>query len=120
MPKYLTYNDDWEPVMRYRWPAVFVTPTNNITPAIRDWRKAAIKEREEFAALQKTAATREDARFFKEQANRAMRIQRACTLMIPWFGEPDNNQRPERPKMWPLELSDELDEISNSIILQFG
>ncbi len=120
MPSIVSTDDDGKICPRYGWPAQYVTPTREISDALRGWRKEAIRGREEFMFLQKNVQDREAAKFLKECANREMKRQRACTLMIPWFGEPDRNQTPERPIMWPLELVHELDEIANRIVMDFG
>lgn len=106
----------------YSWPASYIT-ADGAAPSLREWRKTAIKDRDEFLAFQKmaeAAGDRDGARFFKECANREKRRQRACTLMIPWLGSPDAKQVAERPCLWPQELKPELDEISGRLILEHG
>ena len=120
MPRIANVNDVGEICGRYGWPAKYVTPTPDISDALRGWRKEAIRDREEFLFLQKAVQDRDTAKFLKDCANREMKRQRACTFMIPYFGEPDKNQQAERPIMWPLELASELDEISNRIMMDFG
>src|SRR5678815_4264183 len=122
MPAIPATNDDGKIVKRYGWPADQVTGSV-AADALREWRKAAIVDRDQFLAFQKAAGAsgdRDGARFFKECANRELRRQRACTLMLPWIGTPDPNQRVDRPVLWPLELVEELDEISGRLILRAG
>lgn len=122
MPVSSRLNANWEPVRCYDWPAQQVLG-DGVADALRDWRKAATKDRDEWLAAQKTAAAQSDrdyARFCKDEASRYLRYQRACTLMIPWLGEPDARQEPVVPYLWPIELAEELDDISRRIILLFG
>lgn len=104
---------------RYEWPARYVAPSPDITQSLREWRKQAVIDREAFLGYQRTA-DREWAKFFKQCAARCLKTQRACTFMLPWFGEPDANQSPSRPSLWPLDLADELDEVSHRIIMRHG
>lgn len=129
MPVYITSDADGKRIERYGvifsdgicgWPLMYTTPTEDIYRALKTYRKEAQKDQEEFIGYQKLCGKNDIdlAKFFKECARHHLRIQRACTLMIPWFGEPDENQKIERPLLWPIELASELDEISNRIILQ--
>lgn len=106
-----------KPVKRYGWPAHGLTPRERDHDNLRQWRKEAIKDRDFFLEAQKSCGKedREYAKFFKEAANRNLRLQRACTLMLPWFGEGDNGQIHVEPSLWPIELADELDEIARRI-----
>jgi hypothetical protein len=121
MPRISSFNDDHETVDRYSWPAQYVTPTACIGEALRSWRKTAIKDREEFLGFQQAcgkSGDRDGAKFFKECAAHEMKLQRACTCMLPWFVvDADKNQLPQSPKMWPIDLADELDEIARRILL---
>jgi hypothetical protein len=122
MPVSSRLNADWVPVRCYEWPAQQVIG-EGVADALREWRKAAIKDRDEWRAAQKTFAGQGDrdfVRFCKDEANRYLRYQRACTLMIPWLGEPDVKQEAIVPYLWPIELTEELDDISRRIILRFG
>lgn len=122
MPRIKALNSDGEPVERYSWPAEYVTPGEHISEALRQWRRQAISQRDEFCAFQKSCG-RDDAcyaRFFKENANRLLRQQRAITLMIPWFGEPDKGQSVQPPSLWPIDLEMEMDEIARRIRYYFG
>ena len=115
-------DDGSERVNRYSWPAEYVTPVDGVADALRQWRKAAIKSQEEFSAAQKQCG-RDDpdgARFFKTEARYHLKLQRACTYMLPWFGEADRAQATDRPCLWPVELVSELDEISRRIVMRFG
>ena len=118
MPRFKTINDDGDKVERYRWPAGYVTPTPDIAPALREWRREAIKDQEEFLAFQKANAS--DRTFFKDCARRALRLQRAITLALPYFGDPDSGQVQVRTGLWPLELADECDDVGRRILLAFG
>lgn len=123
MPTFETWGDDRKTVVRYGWPAGRVTPMSDIAEDLRSWRRQATLDREEFLGYQKLCRGPEDrelARFFKECAAHQLKLQRACTLMIPWFGEPDTNQEAEPPTMWPVDLAPELDEISGRIELKYG
>ena len=103
-----SYQDNSD-VDRYEWSAGYVTPTAEIPAALRQWRKDAIKDREFFIGCG-----------MEEDARHQMKLQRACKLMIPWFGEPDKGQKAEEPTLWPVELAPELDEISRRIELNYG
>jgi len=115
-------NKDGEKVDVYEWPARYVTPMAGIAPTLRLWRKNFIKDQEEFLAHQKSCGRedRDGAKFFRECARESLKKQRACTLMIPAFGEPDKDKDCEGHEFWPVELAPELDEISRQIILEFG
>lgn len=123
MPMYQTINDEGEDVERYRWPAQYITPTRQLNEILRSLRKQAVKDREEFIGYQKAcgeAKDREGARFFKECANIEMRMQRACSLMIPYFGEPDSGHSDLDLKpttLWPGDLAHELDAVSRALYL---
>lgn len=103
----------------YRWPCCCITPTQEIYDLLKQSRKDAVREQEYWSALQKQYGRddREFAKFCKEQSRYYLRLQRACTLMVPYFGEPDKNQEYTRSKYWPIDLVSELDEISYRIIL---
>lgn len=123
MPRISSVNDDGKPIDRYLWSARYVTACSGINEAIRNWRKEAIKDREEFLSFQNAcgkAGDRDGAKFFKDCSQRELKRQRACTYMLPWFGDPDTNQKAECPTLWPLDLEEQLDEISNRIVLLFG
>ena len=107
MPIVQMQNDEDRAVDRYDWPAKYVTPRDGVSDALRQWRKDAIKGQS-------------DAAGYKEGSRHFLKLQRACTLMIPWFGDPDKNQKPERPIVWPVDLAPELDEISGRLVLGFG
>lgn len=121
MPRYQTVDNDGKKVIRYRWPAQYElgSDADVVYESLKAWRKQAIKDREEFLGYQKSCGQQDQdgARFFKECANREMRRQRACTVMLPFFGEPDAEQEVVRPLLWPTDLESELDEISGRIIL---
>ena len=121
MPRYQTVDSDGDNVVRYRWPAQYeLGPDADVVyESLKAWRKQAIKDREEFLGYQKTCGQQDQdgARFFKECANREMRRQRACTYMLPYFGEPDAKQEIVRPILWPVDLEAELDEIAYRIIV---
>jgi hypothetical protein len=121
MPIVSRLNANWAFVRCYEWPAQQVLGPG-IADALRDWRKAATKDRDEWLAAQKFAgrSDRDFARFCKDEANRYLRYQRACTLMIPWFGEPDAKQEWIVPYLWPIELAEELDDVSRRIIVRYG
>lgn len=122
MPRVKTLNADGNPVERYEWPAQYVTPMDGMGEALRGWRRTAINDREEYLEYGKScrAERREYAKFFSQCAAHHLRLQRACTLMLPWLGELDKNQKEERPFLWALDLDAELDEIASQVILQFG
>ncbi len=94
------------------------TPHPQHGQMLREWRKTAILDREIFLNYQKECGTSKDfegAKFFKECAAREMKRQRACTLFIPLFGEPDAKQVMPDPSNWPIELIEQLDEIAQRL-----
>ncbi len=114
MPRYQTTNKDGEAVERYNWPAQYVSCFDEAEDLLRSWRSQAAKDQQEFLGYQKFCG-REDpqmARFFKEAAGRELKRQRACTLILPFFGRPDRNQEVIGSDLWPVDLAHELDEIS--------
>src|SRR5262245_1222728 len=128
MPVIDGVNDEWEPVKRYQWPAQYTTPTEEMDDALRGWRKEAIKEQEEFTKLLSQVRAsdfiwlrrRQTMAFLRERINHWRKMQRACTYMLPWMGTPDKRQEPIAPRLWPVDLAPELDEISNRLILRLG
>lgn len=123
MPIFDAKNDAGETVKRYDWPAKYMTPTDDMDEALRTWRKEAIQDRELFLDTQKLLAAtgdREGAKMMKEFANFHLKLQRACTLILPWLAGPDANQEVVRPLLWPVDLAPELDEISFRLLLRFG
>lgn len=126
MPRYLDKAESAdakssETAWYYRWPADQVIGPG-IAERLREWRKEYIKCRENWLEIQKDAwkTNKELAKLAKQESQHYMKLQRACTLMIPWFGEPDKGQVTERPKMWPVDLDSELDEVSSRLIYYFG
>jgi hypothetical protein len=103
MPVIDAWGDNQELVKRYHWPAQHVTP-NGHADRLRAWRKQHI-------------ADQEDCKAYKEGARHFLKLQRACTLMIPWFGVADSKQQPVPPHLWPVDLAPQLDEISFRILL---
>lgn len=88
-------------------------------PYIEDWlkqyRKEAVKDQEHWLAVQKEFKTDRDfAKFCKEESRYYLRLQRACTLMLVYFGEGEYTPSTE----WPKELAPELDEIVHRIELR--
>ncbi len=122
MPVVDAINDDGDPVERYEWPARSVTPTDDIPEYLRDWRKRLVVEREDFLRLQKQLGrdNREAAKWYGTLAGDAMKMIRAVSLHLPWFGEPDAKQENGRPWLWPTGLADECDQVARSIVLRYG
>jgi hypothetical protein len=117
-----SYDANGEPVDRYRWPARMLV-AEGAHAALRDWRKQAIADREEMLSAQALAGRsgdREGARYFKEAAAHLLKMQRAMTLMLPWFGEPDTKQEAVSPELWPIEMASELDVVSARLLIEFG
>lgn len=83
-------------------------------PYIEDWlkefRKEAVKDQELFLSWHKEYKDK----FFKEEARYHLRLQRACTLMLIYYGY--GEYRPSTD--WPKELASELDEIVARIELR--
>jgi hypothetical protein len=119
MPIKIALNNNGDLVSRYQWHAKFMTPKPWMNDALREWRKQAIKDRDEFLSYQKSnSKDREAAKFFKENASYQMKLQRACGYMLPWIGVLDANQSPVIPDLWPVDLADALDEITRRLILR--
>ncbi len=108
-------------VERYDWPLKYITVEPGMDEFLRTLRKWYIKKRDEWSAIQKEVwkTDKEYARFAKEQTQYYMKLQRACTLMLPILGAPDKGQESIRSKLWPLDLRPELDEISGKVLLKF-
>lgn len=77
---------------------------------LKEYRKEAVKDQEQFLVWHKEYKDK----FFKEEARYHLRLQRACTLMLIYFGEGDYRPSTE----WPKELASELDEITDRIELR--
>lgn len=122
MPVVQTCGEDGKPVLRYVWPARYLTPTEEMNADLRGWRAEAVAHQEEMLAAQRRCGRddREYARFFRDEAARAVRFQRAVKLMLPWLGNPDTGQTPERPILWPVELAEELDTIAGRLVIAHG
>ena len=117
MPVITEYSEteDNTKVQVYSCPAVYVTPTTEIQEFLKIKRKEAVKEQEYFLSLQKEfGKEKEYFKFFKEESRYWLKIQRACTLHLPWFG---GEGGVVRPKHWPIDLVNQLDRVSNWIIL---
>ena len=80
------------------WPCQQITASETVCGRLRDWRKEAIKDQEEFLANQKAFPI--EGRWFKEEARHSLKIQRACTLALSWFEGND-----AAPHKWPIDLA---------------
>jgi len=119
MPRFPAVNANGKAVERYLWPARYVTPNAEIHLALLKWRKEAIAEREFFRRGCNSSTDEIDA-LYKERAAHWLKIQRAVTLMLPYFGAADKKQKEENTELWPLDLESELDEVSRRICLHYG
>lgn len=126
MPKYIDKKENSdakseEKVWYYKWPIEYVTPSLEIYEFLKTRRKDFQKLQEEWIKLQKEFKNDPElAKFCKEEAKYCLKLQRACAFQIPWFGPPDKNQEILRPKMWSVDLAEELDTVSYEILLKFG
>lgn len=77
---------------------------------LKEYRKEAVKDQEQYMTWQKEYKDK----FFKEEAKYHLRLQRACTLMLGYYGVGEWRCSTN----WPLELASELDEITNRIELR--
>lgn len=115
MPVIKAWNDEGELCDRYLWGAQYIRPTERLADLIRMWRRDAGRDREDMERLQKEY--RDTAKFFKAEARHYLRLERACTLAMPWFGVPDKKQVAIRPLLWPIDLASEMDEIAGRIYM---
>lgn len=53
MPVFWSWDDNGKRVLRYKWPAEYVTPRDGMDDALRVWRREAIADRELFLRYQK-------------------------------------------------------------------
>ncbi len=68
-------------------------------------RKAAIANRDEMLSFQKTATTREFAKFFKEEANEYLKEYRGCCIVLGYvMSDPPKDSPHREHKDWPYEL----------------
>jgi len=65
------------------WPCQQITASETVCGRLRDWRKEAIKDQEEFLANQKAFPI--EGRWCKEAARHSLKIQRACSLALGWL-----------------------------------
>ena len=94
------------------WPCQQITASETVCGRLRDWRKEAIKDQEEFLANQKAFPI--EGRWFKEEARHSLKIQRACTLALSWFEGND-----AVPHKWPIDLASEVQFIAGRLIMEF-
>ena len=94
------------------WPCQQITASETVCGRLRDWRKEAIKDQEEFLANQKAFLI--EGRWFKEEARHSLKIQRACTLALSWFEGND-----AAPHKWPVDLASEVQFIAGRLIMEF-
>jgi hypothetical protein len=81
--------------------------------ALRSRRRAAVQEREEFLALQKTlgkAGHHAAAKMMKSEARDLLQEERALTLVIG-FHSPEPG--PRSTVGWPIEFAEKLDHAFN-------
>lgn len=119
MPRRWTTNANGGACERYEWPCRFIAGDDAVDTEIRELRRKHVGDQAIFATLRK-ASDGAEARTLKDAEKTALRFQRACTLMLPWLGQPDKAQTAIRPSLWPIELSRELDSISSHLLLRFG
>lgn len=109
-----------EPIKdRYNWDGRFITPTEEIYNFLIQWRKDTIKNQDENRALMNKYEDREIKKLYKILMNAQLKVQRAITLMLPWFGQGDKNQTAIMTDLWPLDLVEELDYVTGVLILKF-
>ena len=94
------------------WPCQQITASETVCGRLRDWRKEAIKDQEEFLANQKAFLI--EGRWFKEEARHSLKIQRACTLALSWFEGNDAASH-----KWPIDLASEVQFIAGRLIMEF-
>lgn len=105
-----------EPKARYDWYAQYVTPTSDIIEYLKKKRKEFILDQEFFLTSQKELPNKEDKRWASQEAKRCLRLVRAVNFMLPWFDGMSKETILE-PSLWPVDLVEELDRVSNLIIL---
>lgn len=122
MPIVKMANNEGDAVERYKFPAEYVTPVNGIYGYLIEKRKLAIKEQEFFAGAKREIGrgSLEAAKMMKEHEKHWLKMQRAITYALPWFGVPDKNQEPIPMHLWPVDMAAELDEVGRGICLEFG
>lgn len=113
---YTVINVGDDPKARYDWYAKYVTPTRDIIEYLKRKRKEFILDQEFFLKYQKDLPLKEDKRWASQEAKRCLRLVRAINFMLPWF---DGMSREPilAPSLWPVDLVEELDRVSNLIIL---
>lgn len=111
--------ENGKPVKRYRWPAQYVTPTEDMYDRLSAWRKIAIQMQEYCTQQQKLYGhqNREIAKFFKEESRRFLRQQRAVAYHMPWICGPVEKEGEVPPQLWPIDLAEELDYIAGMLVL---
>lgn len=78
------------------------------TEVLRELRAGFTRDREEHLNSMKSAADRETARFFKDEAKNSLKLWRAADL---WYRREIVENRDISVAAWPCELSDELDYV---------
>ena len=94
------------------WPCQQIAASEKVCERLRDWRKEAIKDQEEFLANQKAFPI--EGRWCKEAARHSLKIQRACSLALGWFEGND-----AAPHKWPVDLAPEIQLVAGRLIMEF-